>query len=88
MAEPTPSANPQDVIPSGLLSFAIVMHILKQPINIDQIKHEYCSAGGDIDSLSLLRAAKAVGCKAKRVNIKPNRPVSYTHLTLPTIYSV
>ncbi|MGK0247950.1 MAG: subfamily B ATP-binding cassette protein HlyB/CyaB [Oleispira sp.] len=60
-------------IPSGLLSFAIVMHILKQPVNIDQIKHEYCPTGADIDSLSLLRAAKASGCKAKRLRVKPHR---------------
>lgn len=73
MAEPINSANSQDAIPSGLLSFAIVMHILKQPVNLDQIKHEYCSTGSDIDSLSLLRAAKAVGCKAKRVSVKPSR---------------
>jgi len=73
MAESNSNTHSDDVIPSGLLSFAIVMHILKQPVNIDQIKHEYCPTGSDIDSLSLLRAAKAAGCKAKRVRVKSAR---------------
>ena len=58
-----------DDIPSGLLSLAIVLHILKVPVNLQQLKHEYCVLNKDLDDISLVKAARSACCKCRQVKV-------------------
>ncbi len=59
-------------IDSGAYALAMLLQFHRIPADPDHILHEH-GAGGRMDRLALLRAAKALGLKAKGVTIKPAR---------------
>lgn len=60
-------------IPSGLVSLAITLHILKVNVNLEQVKHEFCSGSFDIDDVAMLKAIKAHDCKCRKISVKKDR---------------
>jgi subfamily B ATP-binding cassette protein HlyB/CyaB len=60
-------------IPSGLISLAIVLNILKINANIDRIKHEYCCGEFDIDDVAMIKAIRDHDCRSRKITIKKER---------------
>ena len=65
------SAEPQ--IPTGLMSLVMLLQHLKKPADVNTLAHEFCPGGRDMDPTTMVRAAKKLGIKARRVTIKPKR---------------
>ena len=59
--------------PSGLLCLVMLLQFLKKPADPDVLKHEYCPEGRDFDPVTMVRAAKKLGIKARQVTIKKKR---------------
>ncbi|WP_343564323.1 type I secretion system permease/ATPase [Kiloniella sp. b19] len=71
----TPSGQKEQSpsIDSGLLSFCMLLHFLKVPVDPDAIRNEFAPAGTAFDSLTILRAAKSLDLKARSSVVKPKR---------------
>ena len=67
--QPAGSAEPQ--APTGLLSLVMVLQFLKKPADVNTLAHEFCPDGQDMSPVTMVRAAKKLGIKARRVKIKP-----------------
>lgn len=57
----------------GLFCLAMLLQYLNKPVDIQLIRHEFCPEGGDLTPVSMVRAAKKLGIKAKELRIKPAR---------------
>jgi len=58
---------------TGILCLAIILKFHKLPSDLAQLHHQYAPAGKPVDTLSLVRAAKQQGLKAREVIVKPDR---------------
>ncbi|MGI9277073.1 MAG: type I secretion system permease/ATPase [Endozoicomonas sp.] len=59
--------------PTGLMCLAMMLQHLKKPADIETLRHEFCPSGEDMDPLTMVRAAKKLGIKARRVKIQSKR---------------
>ena len=59
--------------PTGLMCLAMMLQHLKKPADIETLRHEFCPSGEDMNPLTMVRAAKKLGIKARRVQIRPKR---------------
>lgn len=59
--------------PTGLLCLVMLLQYLKKPADPDTLRHEFCPHGDDLDPITMVRAAKKLGVKARRTTIKPKR---------------
>ncbi len=62
---------------SGIFCFHLMIQYLKKSIDIQAVHHEFCPDGGDFTPISMIRAAKKLGLKAKEVSITPKRLSKY-----------
>ncbi len=60
-------------VPTGLLCLVMLLQYLKKPADPETIKHEFCPHGEDLDPITMVRAAKKLGVKARRSMVKPKR---------------
>ena len=60
-------------VPTGLLCLVMLLQHLKKPADANTLAHEFCPGGRDMDPTTMVRAAKKLGIKARRVTIKPKR---------------
>ena len=58
---------------TGLMSFVMLLQYLKKPADAETLRHEFCSDGQDLDPISMVRAAKQLGIKARIKQVKPKR---------------
>ena len=58
---------------TGIFCFSMMVQYLKIPVDMQTIQHEYCPNGQDFTPLSMVRAAKSLGVRAKKLRIKPQR---------------
>ncbi|RYV03260.1 type I secretion system permease/ATPase [Shewanella sp. OPT22] len=73
-ASQQPSSEPNSgQLPTGILSFIMMLQFLKKPAGLETLKHEYCPDGQDMTPLIMVRAAKKLGLKARETKVKPNR---------------
>ncbi len=71
---------------SGLMCLALMLQFNKLPADPDQIRREFAPVSGPMDTLSILRAAKALGLKARSVTVKArNAQKRLAKLPLPAI---
>ena len=64
---------------TGVLCLAMMMQFLKLPADPQQIRHEFSPEGKPLDALTLVRAAKRLGLKARTTSSKISR-LSKLHL--------
>ncbi|WP_188750311.1 type I secretion system permease/ATPase [Marinobacterium zhoushanense] len=67
---------------TGILCLAIVLKFHKLPSDLGQLQHQFNLGGKPVDTLSLVRAAKQQGLKAREVVVKPDR---LSKVSLPAI---
>ena len=67
------SDPPTKKLPSGLISLTMMLQYHKKPADPEVLRHEFCPDGGDLDPVLMVRAAKKLGVKARRVTIKKER---------------
>ncbi len=63
---------------SGLYCLVLMIQYLQQPVDPEAIWHEYGADRAAFDSLTVLRAAKKLGLKAREVSVKPKRLTKYS----------
>ena len=51
----------------------MLLQYLKKPADAETLKHEFCSNGQDLDPITMVRAAKQLGIKARIKQVKPKR---------------
>ncbi|MCL6271299.1 type I secretion system permease/ATPase [Sansalvadorimonas sp. 2012CJ34-2] len=51
----------------------MVLQFLKKPADPETLRHEFCPDGQDLDPITMVRAAKKLGIKARRTKIKAKR---------------
>ncbi len=66
-------AGKAEQIPTGLLCLVMLLQYLKKPADPETLRHEFCPTGEDMDPITLVRAAKKLGVKARHTTIKPKR---------------
>ena len=59
--------------PTGLLCLSMLLQYLKKPADPETLRHEFCPTGHDLDPITMVRAAKKLGVKARQTTIKPKR---------------
>lgn len=64
------SAPPPD---TGLACLTMLAQFFERPADLAQLHHDYAPDGQPVDEVHLLRAAKAMGFKAKALDLKPER---------------
>ncbi len=67
---------------TGILCMAMILQFHKMAADPAQLRHQFAPAGGRIDMLGMLRAAKQLGLKARSSTISPKR---LAKATLPAI---
>ncbi len=65
--------NNHNYAPTGLMSFVMLLQYLKKPADAETLKHEFCSNGQDLDPITMVRAARQLGVKARIKQVKPKR---------------
>ena len=68
--EPGGQAAPMD---TGAFSLAMMLRFFKLPADPEQIRHEYSPTGSALSTMDLVRAARALGLKARAARVKRNR---------------
>ena len=71
--EPHKADNPNQEPPTGLLCLVMLLQYLKKPADPETLRHEFCPTGQDMDSITMVRAAKKLGVKARQTTVKPKR---------------
>ena len=69
----TQTCDTEQQLPTGLLCLVMLFQYLKKSADPEALRHEFCPTGEDFDPITMVRAAKKLGVKARRVNIKPKR---------------
>ncbi|MGB1271429.1 MAG: type I secretion system permease/ATPase, partial [Endozoicomonas sp.] len=62
---------------SGVFCLSLMFQYLKKPVDMQAIQHEFCPDGGDLTPISMVRAARKTGLKAREKRIKPSRISKY-----------
>ncbi len=81
-AQDAPSARDAAPLDSGLASLAIILRVLGQPVDPSQLQHRFGKSGASLSAIDLLRAAKALGVKAREINSRWDR---LDRVTLPAL---
>jgi len=68
-ASPLEPAGPD----TGILCLAMLLQFHKLSADPEQLKHEFAPSGAPADMLTLLRAAKGLGLKARSAEVRPDR---------------
>ena len=77
-----PGAPAQSAIHSGVVCLAMLLRFHRLAADPGQIAREHAPDGNAVDWLTLVRAAKQLGLKARSVKVKPHR---LAHTPLPAI---
>ncbi len=67
---------------SGIVCLSLLMHFFRQPIDVERLKHQFAAGRDDVDAMTLIRAARELGLKAKQVTTSVER---LTRTPLPAI---
>ncbi|WP_281647257.1 type I secretion system permease/ATPase [Parendozoicomonas sp. Alg238-R29] len=65
--------NDDHQTPTGLLCLVMLLQYLKKPADPETLHHEFCPTGQDMDAITMVRAAKKLGVKARQTTIKAKR---------------
>jgi len=60
-------------VPTGIMSLVMLLQYLKKPADPETLRHEFCPGGEDMDPVTMVRAAKQLGVKARIRQVKPQR---------------
>ena len=73
LAQPDAGASAQSAIHSGVVCLAMLLRFHRLAADPGQIAREHAPDGNAVDWLTLVRAAKQLGLKARSVKVKPQR---------------
>ena len=69
-------------LPTGLVCLSLVLHLFRQPVDPERLRYQFATGQNEVDTLTLVRAARACGLKAREVTTSVDRLV---HTPLPAI---